>query len=1066
MTRAALIALAAAACHPAPRSAADGAPMLDGFEDLAAWRAIGSDGVTCAVQAVPGVHGSALRLAVDLGGTAGYAVARRALALELPADFTLSFELRGDIPPNNLEVKLIDDTGDNVWWYRRAGFAFPASWRHITIERRQIEFAWGPTADRTLHRIAAIELVVSAARGGKGWIEVDDLALAPVPAGAPPPRAVASSWQAGGAPGLAIDGDPATAWASDPATGARQQFTLDLGRERALGGLLVRWADGGAATDYEVALSRDSAAWQPVGRVAGGDGGLDPFVIDESGARFIRLAIAAGSPRGYRLAELVPIDAGGDGTWVARGNAVVAALAARVPHGSLPRAWSGEQTYWTVVGIDGGAHNSLLSEDGALEIAGGASLEPFVETGGRAVGWAGAAAAGAIHQALDAGYLPIPGVTWRMPGWELEITAVAVGERAAAQLAARYTLRNPGDAALPVRLVLAVRPLQVDPPTQQLNHAGGVHPLTRIDWRGGELAIDGAPALRPLTPPGRIALWPLHALGYPLAALPASAASPDSVLDPSGMASGALAYDLVVPPRGSASVDVAAPLTGPLPAAARGPGWFDAQLAAARTAWHDRLDRVGFRVPATGQPIIDTLRTSLAYMLVSRDGPILRPGTRSYARAWIRDGAMIGEALLRLGHPGVAAEFLRWYAPYQDASGKVPCCVEASGAVPVPEHDSHGELIHLAAEVFRYTGDRALAAELWPRVLRAAHYLDELRGSERGPANRTAVRRALWGLLPPSISHEGYSDRPAYSYWDDFWALAGYRDAAALAAALGDPVAARRLAAAHDEFQRDLVASIAASAAAHGVDYIPGAADRGDFDATSTTIALSPGGALDALPADRVRATFERAWQALTDRRDHRPRPTGDAAYTPYELRLIGAFVRLGWRDRAGAGLAAYLADRRPAAWNQWAEVVGDDPRAPRFIGDMPHAWVHSDYARAVLDLFACERDRDRAWLVAAGIPPDWFDGAGFAIAGLPTPFGPLSYEVTATPGALTVQVGPGELPAGGLVFPWPLASPPGAARIDGAPAPWRTGGAAPEISIDHRPATLVIARTGAPRRP
>ena len=32
-----------------------------------------------------------------------------------------------------------------------------------------------------------------------------------------------------------------------------------------------------------------------------------------------------------------------------------------------------------------------------------------------------------------------------------------------------------------------------------------------------------------------------------------------------------------------------------------------------------------------------------------------------------------------------------------------------------------------------------------------------------------------------------------------------------------------------------------------------------------------------------------------------RPPPPGapDAAYTPYELRLIGAFVRLGWRDRA-----------------------------------------------------------------------------------------------------------------------------------------------------------------------
>ena len=31
--------------------------------------------------------------------------------------------------------------------------------------------------------------------------------------------------------------------------------------------------------------------------------------------------------------------------------------------------------------------------------------------------------------------------------------------------------------------------------------------------------------------------------------------------------------------------------------------------------------------------------------------------------------------------------------------------------------------------------------------------------------------------MPASISHEGYSAKPQYSLWDDFWALRGYRDA-------------------------------------------------------------------------------------------------------------------------------------------------------------------------------------------------------------------------------------------------------------------------------------------------
>jgi hypothetical protein len=444
-------------------------------------------------------------------------------------------------------------------------------------------------------------------------------------------------------------------------------------------------------------------------------------------------------------------------------------------------------------------------------------------------------------------------------------------------------------------------------------------------------------------------------------------------------------------------------------------------------------------------------------MLLSREGPILMPGTRSYARAWIRDGAMIGEALLRLGHPEVAADFLRWYAPYQFPSGKVPCCVEAGRAVPVPEHDSHGQLIVLAATLYRYTRDRAGLAAVWPHVAAAARYLEELRQSERTPANLVPARRPLYGLLPPSISHEGYSAKPAYSYWDDFWGLAGLRDAAWIAGELGVAAAAARLAAQRDEFRRDLLASIAASAAAHRTAYIPGAADLGDYDATSTTIALSPGGVQRALPPDLLRGTFERAWREVSGR----PQDRTWTAYTPYELRLVGSFVRLGWRARAWDALALYLADRRPAAWNQWAVVVGRLPREPRFIGDMPHAWVCSDYARSALDLFAYERQAERALVLAAGIPPAWFAGAGFAIERLPTPYGPLSYRVTAAGGELSLHIGPGEVPPGGLVIPWPFAGPPGAARVDGRPARWR--GDPPELVISWRPATLVLSRTGAP---
>jgi hypothetical protein len=344
---------------------------------------------------------------------------------------------------------------------------------------------------------------------------------------------------------------------------------------------------------------------------------------------------------------------------------------------------------------------------------------------------------------------------------------------------------------------------------------------------------------------------------------------------------------------------------------------------------------------------------------------------------------------------------------------------------------------------------------VWPNVLGAARYLEELRQSERVPANLAPDRRPRYGLLPPSISHEGYSAKPAYSYWDDFWGLAGYKDAAWIAGELGHAADATRLAAQGAEFRKDLLASIAASVALHRTAYIPGAADLGDYDATSTTIALSPGGEQHALPQDLLRATFERAWREVSAR----PADRTWTAYTPYELRLVGSFVRLGWRARAWDALAIYLGDRRPAAWNGWAEVVGRVAREPRFIGDMPHAWVHSDYARSALDLFAYERDADRALVLAAGVPAAWFAGAGFGLERLPTPYGPLSYDVTATEREITLRIGPGPVPPGGLVVPWPLPTPPGPVRLDGRPARWR--GDPPELHLPKRPATLVISRSG-----
>jgi hypothetical protein len=411
---------------------------------------------------------------------------------------------------------------------------------------------------------------------------------------------------------------------------------------------------------------------------------------------------------------------------------------------------------------------------------------------------------------------------------------------------------------------------------------------------------------------------------------------------------------------------------------------------------------------------------------MSREGPILKPGARSYDRSWIRDGAMIAEGLIRLGVPDAAADYLRWFAPHQFENGKIPCCVDKRGADPTPENDSHGEFIFLAAEVWRATRDEALLREIWPHVDSAVRHMDALRASET-QKNAEPSRRHLYGLLPPSISHEGYSSAPAYSYWDDFWALLGYKEAVSVAQALGDRGAVQRIAASRDAFRRDLYASIGSMRRVHGVDFIPGAADLGDFDATSTTIALAPGGEGANLPRAALEATFERYWREFVERRDGR---RNWEAYTPYEIRNVGAFVRLGWRERAYELLDYFLKDRRPAAWNGWAEVVGRQLREHRFIGDMPHAWISSDYIRSALELFVYRRESDESLVLAAGVPSRWLD-EGIAVRGLRTPYGVISYTLKRENNYLMLEV-EGDAPPGGFVLPWPYAEAPGPATFDG----------------------------------
>ncbi|WP_294358592.1 discoidin domain-containing protein [uncultured Sphingomonas sp.] len=994
---AALLATAAVVAAPAS------VRVLDNFDNVAAWQASASDGVSSRVSADAG----ALRLDYDFARVSGYAVARRPLAIDWPANFAFTLRVRGTGGINDLQIKFSDASGDNVWWVPYPNFRPSTDWQTLRIRPRDVEFAWGPTPDKALRRTAAVEVVVVRGRdGGAGHVEVNDLQLQPLAPPPPPLPPVASDPRA-------LDGQ------RDTATDLARPLVIDLGAVREIGGLTLHWGNRYAAR-YLVDTSNNRRVWRTIRRVEQGDGGDDPIPLPGTETRYLRLTTDKGAGSKVELAEVEVMPR----AWSATPNATIAALAKTAPRGTYPRGFT-EQSYWTLVASDGGAVSGLIGEDGAIEVAKGAfSIEPFVVDGARTIGWADVRAT----QRLEDGYLPLPHVAWTGDGWTLDTALVA--DQATLRLLARYRLTNTDSVPRTLTLALAVRPFQVNPPAQFLSQQGGVSPIERIAWDGAALAVTSAPAIAgdaavtrrvtPLAKPDTVVARPFDQGAL---ATPVAGSGTASVTDPALLASGTMRWTVTLAPGASANVPLAIGDAAPADAAA-----FDRAVAQTAAYWRETLGNVTLQVPPAKQAVADTIRTALAHVLMSRDGAAFKPGTRSYDRSWIRDGAMMGDTLLRLGHAAAVRAFADWYGGKLFDNGKVPCCVDARGPDPVAENDSQGEYIHLVTQLYRYIGDRAALARDWPRLDAARRYMEAQRQSERTPANLTAGRRMLYGLLPPSISHEGYSAKPQYSLWDDFWGLTGYKDAAYAARVLGRPEAGT-IAAQRDQFAGDIHAAIVAAARHRRVDYIPGATSMGDFDATSTTMALDPAGEQDRLNPQLLRRTFERQYDRVMAR--GAPGATW-SDYTPYELRNVSALVRLEERAKANDLLDAYMADRRPAAWNGWAEVVGRDSREIRFIGDMPHAWVASDFIRSALDLFAYEDTGNDRLVLAAGLTPEWLAGTGVDVRGLRTRYGTVNLRARADASGLVATVSGNAAPPGGLVLTWPLAGKPGIATVNG----------------------------------
>ena len=193
---------------------------------------------------------------------------------------------------------------------------------------------------------------------------------------------------------------------------------------------------------------------------------------------------------------------------------------------------------------------------------------------------------------------------------------------------------------------------------------------------------------------------------------------------------------------------------------------------------------------------------------------------------------------------------------------------------------------------------------------------------------------------------------------------------------------------------------------------------------------------------------------------DWRRKRTGELPwtnYTPYEIRIIGALVRLGRREAALELLRFFMTDRRPLAWNQWPEIAWRDPLAPAHIGDVPHTWIAAEFVLAVRSLFAFEDTTRQQLVLAAGIDAAWIDGDGVRLNQVTTSFGTISFTMRSQRRGKSVLVelsGDLGIPAGGIVIRPPLRQPIRGVTLNGSPS---DDFAPAEVVIHSMPAQLII---------
>ena len=459
-----------------------------------------------------------------------------------------------------------------------------------------------------------------------------------------------------------------------------ESLTVDFGAVRSPLGALIEWGDA-HGTVFSTHLSDDGENFREMGRIETGDGGTDSFWWRSTTSRYFRLTVhQASAPDGAVVNELKLRILNKDRMPIGQLE-----RAAQSGRGELyPQSLLGRQVYWTALGEFDQGEQALIDEYGDVEPRRGSpQITPLVRLDGALHGAPGSAR---VSQSLAAGSLPIAKVAWSAEGVKLRTTAFAH----AGQVVIEHRLINRSSAEREGALVLAVRPVQINPYWQHGGHAA----ISAVAVTGDQVMVNDRLYAAFSREPDWVSVADFD--GGDVVRLIDAGPRPTarSLRSASGLISAACEFAFALQPGESASVNVFAPMRDDV--VLRANVVFDALRQRVRRAWRKKLG--GRKIVVGDREVSDTLEAQIAYILVNATRFAFKPGPRNYDRTWIRDGSSQALALLWAGQIEAAKRYVLWYAERVYENGLVPPILNVDGAVNRGygsdiEFDAQGEFV-------------------------------------------------------------------------------------------------------------------------------------------------------------------------------------------------------------------------------------------------------------------------------------------------------------------------------------------------------------------------------------